>query len=71
MANEFGRASKIRNACVYGGAPKRPQLMDLERGKVDVLTCNFFKGLFPQNVGFRNIPFCCPLSVYFKIMPKL
>jgi len=50
VANEFGRASKIRNACVYGGAPKRPQLMDLERGAeiciatpgrlIDILECN-------------------------------
>ncbi|XP_005098512.1 ATP-dependent RNA helicase dbp2 [Aplysia californica] len=32
VAQEFGRASQIRNACVYGGAPKRPQLRDLEQG---------------------------------------
>ncbi|GFS16299.1 ATP-dependent RNA helicase DBP2 [Elysia marginata] len=32
VAHEFGRLSQIRNACVYGGAPKRPQLKDLEDG---------------------------------------
>ncbi|XP_059178455.1 uncharacterized protein LOC131957724 isoform X2 [Physella acuta] len=32
VSNEFGRSSQIRSACVYGGAPKGPQLRDLERG---------------------------------------
>ncbi|XP_046583225.1 LOW QUALITY PROTEIN: ATP-dependent RNA helicase DBP2-like [Haliotis rubra] len=32
VANEFGHASKVRNCCVYGGAPKGPQIRDLERG---------------------------------------
>merc|ERR1719232_1688045 len=32
VANEFGRSSKIRNTCVFGGAPKGPQLRDLENG---------------------------------------
>ncbi|RUS83666.1 hypothetical protein EGW08_008572 [Elysia chlorotica] len=32
VAHEFGRLSQLRNACVYGGAPKRPQLKDLEDG---------------------------------------
>ncbi|XP_048758723.1 uncharacterized protein LOC125668525 isoform X2 [Ostrea edulis] len=32
VANEFGHASRIRNVCVYGGAPKGPQIRDLERG---------------------------------------
>ncbi|XP_059178867.1 probable ATP-dependent RNA helicase DDX5 [Physella acuta] len=32
VAQEFGHASQIRNACVYGGAPKRPQIQDLEDG---------------------------------------
>ena len=34
VANEFGRTSRIRNVCVYGGAPKGPQIRDLERGIV-------------------------------------
>ncbi|XP_037286444.2 putative ATP-dependent RNA helicase DDX5 isoform X1 [Rhipicephalus microplus] len=32
VASEFGRASRIRNTCVFGGAPKGPQIRDLERG---------------------------------------
>ncbi|KAH9525282.1 putative ATP-dependent RNA helicase ddx5 [Bulinus truncatus] len=32
ISNEFGRSSQLRSACVYGGAPKGPQLRDLERG---------------------------------------
>ncbi|XP_013095513.1 uncharacterized protein LOC106078932 isoform X3 [Biomphalaria glabrata] len=32
VAHEFGQTSQIRNACVYGGAPKRPQIKDLEDG---------------------------------------
>lgn len=33
VALEFGTAAGVRSACVYGGAPKGPQLRDLERGK--------------------------------------
>lgn len=29
---KFGQTSHIKNTCVYGGAPKRQQVMDLERG---------------------------------------
>ncbi|CAL4067256.1 unnamed protein product [Meganyctiphanes norvegica] len=32
VAQEFGRSSKIKSTCVFGGAPKFPQLRDLERG---------------------------------------
>ncbi|XP_076449551.1 putative ATP-dependent RNA helicase DDX5 [Babylonia areolata] len=32
VAVEFGHSSRIRSVCVYGGAPKGPQLRDLERG---------------------------------------
>jgi len=32
VANELGRPMNVRNCCVYGGAPKGPQLRDLERG---------------------------------------
>ena len=32
VACEFGHSSRIRNCCVYGGAPKGPQIRDLERG---------------------------------------
>uniref|UniRef100_A0A0D9UXC7 RNA helicase n=1 Tax=Leersia perrieri TaxID=77586 RepID=A0A0D9UXC7_9ORYZ len=31
-AIKFGRSSRISSACLYGGAPKGPQLRELERG---------------------------------------
>jgi ATP-dependent RNA helicase DDX5/DBP2 len=30
--SKFGRSSRIRNTCVYGGVPKGPQIRDLVRG---------------------------------------
>ncbi|KAK4346291.1 hypothetical protein RND71_032630 [Anisodus tanguticus] len=35
-AEKFGRSSKISCTCLYGGAPKGPQIRDLERG-VDIV----------------------------------
>lgn len=32
VAQDFGVPANIRNCCVYGGAPKGPQLRDIERG---------------------------------------
>ena len=32
VASDFGSPAGIRNCCVYGGAPKGPQLRDIERG---------------------------------------
>ena len=29
---KFGRSSRIRNTCVYGGVPRGPQIRDLSRG---------------------------------------
>ncbi|EEC15067.1 hypothetical protein IscW_ISCW024645, partial [Ixodes scapularis] len=37
VAADFGKASRIRNTCVFGGAPKGSQLRDLERGGCDVV----------------------------------
>ncbi|KAI8898558.1 P-loop containing nucleoside triphosphate hydrolase protein [Globomyces pollinis-pini] len=30
--NKFGASSRIKNTCLYGGAPKGPQIRDLNRG---------------------------------------
>ena len=40
VADQFGETSRVRNVCVYGGAPKGPQIRDIERGKphVDVVS---------------------------------
>lgn len=32
VAAEFGKSSRIRSTCIYGGASKGPQIRDLERG---------------------------------------
>ena len=32
VAQKFGQSSRIKNTCVYGGAPKGPQLRDIENG---------------------------------------
>uniref|UniRef100_UPI0037E7CADA probable ATP-dependent RNA helicase DDX17 n=1 Tax=Semicossyphus pulcher TaxID=241346 RepID=UPI0037E7CADA len=32
VAYDYGKSSRIKTTCVYGGAPKGPQIRDLERG---------------------------------------
>ncbi|XP_049575343.1 probable ATP-dependent RNA helicase DDX17 [Syngnathus scovelli] len=32
VASDYGKSSRIKSTCVYGGAPKGPQLRELERG---------------------------------------
>ncbi|XP_046900174.1 probable ATP-dependent RNA helicase DDX17 isoform X1 [Hypomesus transpacificus] len=32
VANDYGKLSRLKSTCVYGGAPKGPQIRDLERG---------------------------------------
>ncbi|XP_068434272.1 probable ATP-dependent RNA helicase DDX17 [Clinocottus analis] len=32
VAGDYGKSSRIKSTCVYGGAPKGPQIRDLERG---------------------------------------
>ncbi|KAG5279897.1 hypothetical protein AALO_G00082780 [Alosa alosa] len=32
VAAEYGKASRLKTTCIYGGAPKGPQIRDLERG---------------------------------------
>lgn len=31
-STKFGASSKIKNTCIYGGAPKGPQIRDLQKG---------------------------------------
>jgi superfamily II DNA/RNA helicase len=37
VATDFGKRIGIRNTCVFGGAPKRPQQNDLQRGSEIVI----------------------------------
>ncbi|XP_078286469.1 putative ATP-dependent RNA helicase DDX17 isoform X1 [Rhinoraja longicauda] len=32
VAEDYGKCSRIKSTCIYGGAPKGPQIRDLERG---------------------------------------
>ncbi|XP_029446073.1 probable ATP-dependent RNA helicase DDX17 [Rhinatrema bivittatum] len=32
VADDYGKSSRLKSTCVYGGAPKGPQIRDLERG---------------------------------------
>ena len=32
VADQFGKSSRVKNTCVFGGAPKGPQLRDIENG---------------------------------------
>ncbi|XP_069764081.1 probable ATP-dependent RNA helicase DDX17 isoform X2 [Narcine bancroftii] len=32
VAEDYGKSSRIKSTCIYGGAPKGPQIRDLERG---------------------------------------
>jgi ATP-dependent RNA helicase DDX5/DBP2 len=32
QVQKFGRSSGVQNTCVYGGAPKGPQLRDINNG---------------------------------------
>ena len=34
VADQFGASSRLKNTCVFGGAPKGPQLRDIENGTV-------------------------------------
>lgn len=36
VADDYGKCSRLKSTCIYGGAPKGPQIRDLERG-------NFYK----------------------------
>lgn len=37
VAAEYGRASRLKSTCIYGGAPKGPQIRDLERGTLTLI----------------------------------
>lgn len=37
VADDYGKCSRLKSTCIYGGAPKGPQIRDLERGKYDGL----------------------------------
>lgn len=34
VADDYGKCSRLKSTCIYGGAPKGPQIRDLERGNL-------------------------------------
>lgn len=63
VAAEYGRASRLKTTCIYGGAPKGPQIRDLERGKfpcaegiqASLISLKFEFGLCYFNIQLVNI----------------
>lgn len=39
-AVKFSSRANIRSTCIYGGAPKGPQIRDLKRGNCVLFLCN-------------------------------
>jgi ATP-dependent RNA helicase DDX5/DBP2 len=59
--DKFGFSSKIKNTCVYGGAPKRPQLNDLRNG-VEICICTpgrMIDFLERGNTNLRRVTYLC------------
>lgn len=51
VADDYGKCSRLKSTCIYGGAPKGPQIRDLERGKnknVHACQCLYMK----MSIGF-------------------
>lgn len=46
VAYDYGKSSRIKSTCVYGGAPKGPQIRDLERGELRCLCTFHTSGVF-------------------------
>lgn len=64
VAVMFGKPARVRSTCVYGGAPKGPQIRELERGSFSHVNptqcCRYFEivkhyrkmnGVIPENVS--------------------
>lgn len=45
-SRKFGLRSGVKSTCIYGGAPKGPQIRDLRRGTLFPLRCCCFSCLF-------------------------
>lgn len=41
VAQDFGASSHVRNTCVFGGAPKGPQVMYSRCSECDVITVSY------------------------------
>ena len=55
VAQQFGRACKVRTCCVYGGAPKGPQIRELDRGRC--------RKVFVTIAGMMNKVSACAFNI--------
>lgn len=60
MAAEYGKASRLKSTCIYGGAPKGPQIRDLERGTVAVVSRRRIKPPISTFLSFKHFYFFSP-----------
>lgn len=56
VADDYGKCSRLKSTCIYGGAPKGPQIRDLERGNFKIDTCSFWRKWY------------CKVSVKIKLL---
>lgn len=69
VAQDYGASSKIRSTCVFGGAPKGPQIRDLERGvEVCMLHLSVLKSVY-HYLGFFFFFFYEGVAREIKINP--
>lgn len=43
VAFQYGRNTNVKSVCIYGGAPKGPQIRELEKGEVAITTYALLK----------------------------
>lgn len=56
VADDYGKCSRLKSTCIYGGAPKGPQIRDLERGNFKMSACSFWRKWY------------CKISVKIKLL---
>ncbi|XP_069509072.1 probable ATP-dependent RNA helicase DDX17 isoform X2 [Ambystoma mexicanum] len=57
VADDYGKASRLRSTCIYGGAPRGPQIRDLERG-VEICIATPGRLIDFLEVGKTNLKRC-------------
>jgi len=57
VAKEFGQSSRVRSTCLFGGAPKGPQIRDLQNG-CEIVIATPGRLLDILNMGKTNLKRC-------------
>ena len=61
-STKFGASSKIKSTCIYGGAPKGPQIRDLLKGWHNAVQVECV-GNFRLRFGSVELCYCCGSSL--------